>query len=216
MQNDATVILLHGLGRDHRIMLPMEHALIAAGFNTYNLSYPSRKHAINYLSRYVSDHINDQLIDQPIYFVTHSLGSIILRYIATHQLIKHIDRVVMLGPPNHGTAIIDYLRRFSALRHYWGPAALELASDETGIYHTLPEPIQFDCGIIAGNRTIDPWFSWSILKGMDDGKVTVESTKLKGMRDHIIIPCAHVQLPKNKIVIAQALYFLRNNQFLHQ
>ena len=213
---NKTVVLLHGLGRDRHIMIPMENALIAEGFNTYNLSYPSRKYPIDYLSQYVADHINNRLPDQPLYFVTHSLGSIILRYINAHQLIKHIDRVVMLGPPNHGTPIINYLRRFATLRHYWGPAALELASDEQGIYHHLLEPIPFDCGIIAGNHTFDPWFSWTLLKGMDDGKVTVESTKLKGMRDHIIIPCAHLYLPKNKIAIAQTIHFLKDNQFVHQ
>lgn len=216
MKNDRpAVILLHGLGRDRDIMFPMENALIAEGFSTYNLSYPSKKHSIDYLSHYIADHINNRWIDQPLHFVTHSLGSIILRYIDAHQLIKQLARVVMLGPPNHGTAIINYLRRFAILRHYWGPAALELASDETGIYHRLPEPIQFDCGIIAGNRTLDPWFSWSILEGMDDGKVTVDSTQLEGMRDHIIIPCSHVYLPKDKAVIAQTVYFLKNNHFAH-
>lgn len=211
--NSPIVILLHGLGRDNRIMIPMEKALLAVGFATYNLSYPSQKYAIETLSNQIAHHINTLFPNRVIYFVTHSLGSIILRYIKAYELVKLIDRVVMLGPPNHGTPIIDYLRRITWFRQHWGPAALELATDTKGIYHRLPEPIHFDCGIIAGKRTFDPWFSWSILKGPDDGKVTVDSTYLKGMRDHILIPCSHAQLPCNLLAIKQTIYFLKENQF---
>ena len=215
LNNTPIVILLHGLGRDRHIMDPMEKALIAAGFDTHNMSYPSRKYAIETLAHQIADRINEKFSDRVCYFVTHSLGSLILRYIAAHQLVAHIDRVVMLGPPNHGTAIIDLMRRSAWFRHYWGPAALELATDGKGIYHSLPEPIDFDCGIIAGNRTLDPWFSWTILKGPDDGKVTVVSTKLKGMKDHIVIPGSHLYLPRNKSVIRQTICFLKENRFEH-
>ena len=216
LNNTPIVILLHGLGRDRHIMDPMEKALLTAGFDTLNLSYPSRDYPIAELAQHIADRINAKFNNRVCYFVTHSLGSLILRYIAAHQLVSHLDRAVMLGPPNHGTAIIDLMRRSSWFCHYWGPAALELATDGKGIYHSLPEPIDFDCGVIAGNRTLDPWFSWTILTGPDDGKVSVASTKLTGMRDHIVIPCSHLYLPRNKVAIKQTIYFLQQNHFLHE
>lgn len=209
------VILLHGLGRDANIMQPTEAALTQAGFEVYNLNYPSTEHPISQLAAQVSNDIIQHYPDRPLYFVTHSLGCIILRYIHQHQLLTHIERAVMLAPPNRGTPVIDKLRHFKWFRKTWGPAALELATDENGIHHTLDQPVRFECGVIAGNKTVDPWFSWTILDGnnADDGKVNVADTHLKGMRDHIVIPVAHPHLPQDPVVIDETIHFLKHGNF---
>jgi len=50
--------------------------------------------------------------------------------------------------------------------------------------------VEFDLGVIAGNRSINPLLSL-LLPGEDDGKVTVERTKIEGMNDFRIVPCSH-------------------------
>ena len=72
--------------------------------------------------------------------------------------------------------------------------------------------VDYGLGIIVGNRTIDPISSYLIGKP-NDGKVSIESTKLEGMRDHIVIPAAHAFLPQNRMVREQALHFLDKGYF---
>lgn len=208
MPNQIIVVLLHGLGKTPAIMSHLEKALIEAGFEVCNLGYPSQSAPIAELAKDIAIRLKTKFPTHHFYFVAHSLGSIIVRYIAMHELLPHIDRVVMLGPPNHGTPVINLLRRFKWCREHWGPAAIELSTDHLGICHQLTEPLTFDCTVIAGNRTIDPWFSWTILKGEDDGKVTVTSTRVAGMKAHIVVATHHAYLPKHPEVITKTIDIL--------
>ena len=47
-----------------------------------------------------------------------------------------------------------------------------------------------------------------ITLGDDDGKVSIENTKLEGMRDFIAVPVSHPLLMKDEEVIRQTLQFL--------
>ncbi|WP_057831350.1 hypothetical protein [Colwellia sp. TT2012] len=53
----------------------------------------------------------------------------------------------------------------------------------------------------------------TMLPNPDDGKVSVENTKLDGMRDHISLPVTHPFMMKNNKVIKQVLYYLNHGQF---
>ena len=58
-----------------------------------------------------------------------------------------------------------------------------------------------------------PLYFSKILPNEDDGMVTVESTKLEGMKEHIILKLKHNQLVSDKKSIRQVIYFLRNGYF---
>lgn len=209
-----TVVLLHGLARSSDSMQKMQNALEEAGFKTCNIEYPSTKHRIETLA---SEHILPKIIacvgtlEFPIDFVTHSLGGILVRFMAEHALIPRIGRVVMLSPPNHGSEVVDKLGNTWLFEYVNGPAGRELGTDSTSVPLQLG-PADFEVGIITGSRSSNPILS-SVIKGTDDGKVSIENAKLEGMKDFVVLPVSHSLIMKNEAAIEQVIYFLKIGVF---
>ena len=210
------VILLHGLCRTSRSMVKMERALTDAGYKVRNVDYPSRTASVQKLA---DDAIGKTVGDcqrdgaTKIHFVTHSLGGILVRsYLARHE-IPSLGRVVMLAPPNQGSEVVDKLGWLFLFKWINGPAGNELGTGSNSTPNKLG-PANFPAGIIAGDRSIN-WINSLLIPGRDDGKVSVERTKLAGMSDHIVIHATHPFIMQNREVIRQTIQFLRTGGFDH-
>lgn len=208
------VILLHGLARTAASMRPLEQALNASGYVVLNIDYPSRARAIEPLSEEV---VSAALADERlrgcarVHFVTHSLGGILVRqYLARHRE-PRLGRVVMLGPPNRGSEVVDRLRGWWVFRQLNGPAAQQLGTDSQSVPNQLPA-VTFELGVIAGDRSINGINSL-IIPGPDDGKVSIENTKVAGMKDHLVLHLTHPLMMRNRQVIAAVLAFLQTGRF---
>jgi triacylglycerol lipase len=146
-------------------------------------------------------------------FVTHSLGGILVRsYLARHT-IPLLGRVVMLAPPNQGSEIVDRLGSFFLFKWINGPAGNELGTDKNSTPNKLGAA-NFPLGIIAGDRSIN-WINSLLIPGRDDGKVSVERTRLAGMSDFIVIHATHPLIMCHPEAIRQTLQFLRTGNFDH-
>ncbi|PPE73843.1 alpha/beta hydrolase [Solimonas fluminis] len=208
------VVLLHGLARSAASMEPMAQALRREGYQVCNIDYPSRAHDVTELAH---DHVAPQVARcfpgevRPIHYVTHSMGGILVRQLAATGEAGRIGRVVMLGPPNQGSEIVDRAAGWPLFRHYGGPAGGELGTGEGSAGRRLG-PAPFELGVIAGDR------SWNVLlslviPGPDDGKVAVTRTRLDGMQDFLLLPTSHPFMMRQPEALRQTLHFLRQGRF---
>lgn len=213
---DDYVILLHGLARTNRSMAKLKEILSKHGYQVINMDYPSTKHPIEFLAEEFLGKVIEQWSNMPrskIHFVTHSLGGIIVRYYLKHHQLSNLGRVVMLSPPNQGSEAVDYMKDTLIFKKINGPAGQQLGTDQNSIPLRLGA-VDFELGVITGNRTIDPIFSM-IIPGPDDGKVSVERAKVAGMADFLVMPLSHTFIMQKEEVIEQVIHFLEHGSFRH-
>lgn len=208
-------VLLHGLARLSGSMTQLGTALNAAGWHTANVGYPSRYHTIAALAPVVVKQgvsacrsVGATRIDA----VTHSLGGILMRHYLKDQAIDGFARLVMLGPPNHGSEVVDGLRGVPGFAALNGPAGLELGTETSSVPNTLGA-IDVDTAVIAGTASINLLLS-NFLPNPDDGKVSVASTRLDGMCAIMTIDVSHPFLMKNDAVIEQVVSYLLHGVFI--
>jgi pimeloyl-ACP methyl ester carboxylesterase len=207
-----SVILLHGLIRSDRSMQKLENALREQGYAVYNVSYESRSKGIEALAEEaIAPALAEVSPRHELHFVTHSLGGILVRQYLENHDIDNLGRVVMLGPPNKGSEVVDRLKDFPGFRFVHGDAGLELGTGATSLPNRLGQA-NFDLGVIAGTRSINLFLSLMI-PGANDGKVSVESTRLEGMRDHLEMEVTHPFMMRNDRVIEQVIHYLKTGRF---
>jgi pimeloyl-ACP methyl ester carboxylesterase len=211
------VILLHGLSRTSASMKAMQQALTTAGYAVSNIDYPSRTDSVENLAESALGPVLAACRRQgaaKIHFVTHSLGGILVRsYFSRQAAAGDIGNVVMLGPPNQGSEVVDRIGDWPVFSAINGPAGRELGTAPTSTPNQLG-PTRLHVGVIAGTRSIN-WINSLMIPGPDDGKVSVERTKLAGMSDHLVVAASHPFLMTNRVVIRQTLVFLRSGRFEH-
>ena len=214
MANDL-VVLLHGIMRSKTDMVPLTRFLKKSGYDTLNILYPARKKSLEDLTEFVHEKIitsPDYTPDKTLHFVTHSLGGLLARYYIATRKPQNLGKVVMLGTPNTGSELADVLgtHKLSAklFHRFYGPAGAQLATT-----YTHPETdINYPIGVIAGTLSINPLAAF-ILPKPHDGMVSVERTKINGMKDHIMLPTTHAFMMFNPKVMKQVEYFLKNEKF---
>ena len=208
------VVVLHGLARTSGAMKPVARALDAAGHQVVNVDYPSRDKPVEQLAPLAVKELGYDRCEPTdrIHFVTHSMGGILVRYYLQNNPLPALGRVVMLAPPNQGSQVVDRLSGVPGFKLMNGPAGLQLGTDAGSIPARL-RPVDFELGVIAGNKSVNLILS-RFLPNPDDGKVSVENTKVEGMDDFIELPVTHTFMMRSRVVIKQVLHFIETGQFL--
>jgi pimeloyl-ACP methyl ester carboxylesterase len=197
-------------------MRPIEEALRKDGYRVVNFGYRSRSETIGDIADSLAGRIQGLMEEEPvagISFVTHSMGSIVVRYCLAHYREIPVKRFIMIAPPNRGSVMASYLKRWLPYRLIFGRAVEELARTSDSLVSRLPEP-RGQFGVIAGGTGASTGIN-PFIPGDDDGTVSVEETRLSGMSDFIQVRGQHSTLLFQRRVMANVLSFLQDGRFLH-
>ncbi len=205
------IVLLHGIMRTSWSMQRLGNFLEREGYAVLNIRYPSTKYSIEKIIDIIHPQILEFSKNGKLHFIGHSMGGLIIRaYINKYK--PNVGKVVMLGTPNKGSEVADFLKNFFLYKVFYGAAGQQLITNQENFKKIFGE-INFELGVIAGNNPIN-FIGTMMIKKENDGLVSVESSKVENMRDHITLPCNHTFLPSYKIVWIQVLSFLKNSSFV--
>ncbi len=208
------VVLLHGFNDTHRHMLLFEKRLNSQGYHVLNIDYPSHQLTIERTAQEVAA-ILDQKIDRtrPVHFVTHSMGGVVTRCLLERHPQPNLGRVVMMSPPHHGSEWADLASKINIPDQLRSKPLKEIRTSPDSFVHQLGE-IDYELGIIGANRHFGTLTS-PVFSGENDGVVSIDSMKVNGMKDFIVLRKLHVTMVFSPKVIKQTTHFLQHGQFDH-
>lgn len=194
------VVLLPGIAMPWLTMKVLENRLEDDGYTVWNRPIRTTDRSVAAAALQIDGAVAECRAQAatPIHFVTHSMGALILRAYFQDRATESFGRAVMMGPPNHGSAVAERFSQHLWYRLFYGPAGQEMRTTADSTANRLG-PIDLDVGVIAGLR---------------DTKVSLASTRLDEMTDHVIVDTNHTALPYSPEVYAHVLSFLRSGHFV--
>ena len=210
-ESKENVVLVHGFARSASAMWKLKDYLAEAGYNVITIDYSSFNTSIEDVKKEVYSQINNCCAQSTskIHFVGHSFGGLLIRSYLGENRVKNLGNVINMGSPNKGTVVVVYLKDNWIFKKF-GNVAKVMSSNGSKFLSSLKKP-DYNLGVIAGMAN-NPKHE-HILKGLDDGLVTIDSTKVDGMKDFIVIETSHTSMRYSKAVADQAIYFLRHSKF---
>jgi len=184
------VMLIHGITPVVNPFEKIETALKKAGYDTVAISYPSTLASIKEHASSISKLISRLEGTERIHFVCHSMGCLVLRYLLSKTekqvITQRIGRIVMIAPPNQGSALARMLKDLKPFQLIYGNAGQDLTPIRAqNIPHLSQRFI-----IIAGGKGDGKGYN-PLIKGDDDGTVGVKETFLLGAAKTTILPKLH-------------------------
>ena len=204
--HDHTVILLHGMGRGRASLWLLDTRLQRAGYETLNFAYAVHSYPIEEIAAHLCAFIAENVETRTYHLIAHSLGNLIIRSGFAVGYPEGLGRIVMLAPPNRPTELARALRDNPIYKWFTSESGLQTTSDE--FYENLPVP-DVEFGVIAGKRG-----QAVLLQEPNDGVITVESTKLKGMTDWVVVPHAHTFIMNSRDVARLCISFIETGAFV--
>ena len=206
-----TVVLIHGYGRSDTAMWRLAQKIESVGYHVQRVDYSSLTQDIDGIKAEVFGQIDECCADrsQKVHFVGHSMGGLLVRSYLGERTVENLGNVVIMGSPNKGTPVVD---RYES--SWWfafgGPAVKSLSANGSAFLDSL-QPPYYNLGVIAGDK--ENASHEHILEGKDDGLVPLESTKVTGMKDFIVLNTSHSMMRYDDEVAAQTINFLKHASF---
>jgi pimeloyl-ACP methyl ester carboxylesterase len=206
-EHDHLVLLIHGLGRHAGIMDKPKHALREAGFAAHSLNYATLFEGVDEHATHFTELLENLKGIKRVSFVTHSLGGLVAREIlsrATKWGDVTADRLVMMGTPNQGAEIAEFLNRMKTFKFITGQSGQDVRPTQK--LANLPEPT-IPTLVIAGGTGTNIGFN-PLLKGDNDGIVTLNETRLTTNHQFKRVKVIHTTIMDHPQSIKAMLEFL--------
>ncbi|MDD4097129.1 MAG: alpha/beta fold hydrolase [Lentisphaeria bacterium] len=202
------IVLMHGLGNRAHNMSRMAKKFAAAGYDVRNYDYPTfAEHISTHGRRFLSAFRAELAATAPgtgIYFLTHSLGGIVLRVALaemTPDECGRIKSIVMMAPPNRGSYWPDVLVAAIPAAGRLSKTLGDLRTGHDSPVNRIPPP--------AGQVQI------GIVRAKMDLKVAAHQTELKDLPGCPVatVSGGHWQLPLSDEAFQTAETFFRTGAF---
>ena len=204
------VVFIHGLWMLGIDMTLLRHRTRQCGFKVHQFSYSTVRNTPAESATQLQAYIQQFSPAQPLHFVAHSLGGLIVRHLFHLYPQQRYGKVLTLGTPHKGSAVAENLVQFA-----WGRFILG-KSVQQGLLGGAPEwRANNPLGVIAGAGRMGLGRLLTRFSGENDGTVAVSETLLNGATEHTIVPCSHMGLIYNKVVAEQVCVFLKLGHFSH-
>jgi pimeloyl-ACP methyl ester carboxylesterase len=206
------VLMIHGVARSTGTFSKMREALSEAGYDAAPIGYASTRRSLEEHAEGLEVLLNRLEGTETVSFVTHSMGGLVLRHLLARdgdwkRRVK-VGRIVMIAPPNQGSAIARWLADFPPYTAIYGKSGQQLTPAAASAVPALDLPF----GIIAGGRKDGEGFN-PFLAGDDDGTLAVTETQLAGASGFLIVPAIHGRISNHPETIRATLNFLKFGRF---
>jgi pimeloyl-ACP methyl ester carboxylesterase len=225
------VVVLHGLVRSRSSMDSLCQYLHDKGrYAVFNVEYPSTQYDIGRHAQALHHVVNHLDGIEEINFVGHSLGNIVVRHYlgdlvrqdpmkqsadeaaADRRARTRFGRFVMLAAPNQSSELASKFADNIVFKGIAGDAGQQLGREWPQLVKRLATP-DFPFGVVAGGKGNGKGYN-PLLQGDNDGVISVETAKLAGAADFVLVPSLHSFIMDNAKVQEYTLRFLQHGYFI--
>jgi pimeloyl-ACP methyl ester carboxylesterase len=208
MPDSETVVLVHGLWMKGPEMVLLRRRLQRAGYRVYQFSYRSVARDLGENARCLNAFLR-RVEGETVHLVAHSLGGLVVRRLFHDFPVQRPGRIVTLGSPHSGSYVADRMAVSGFFRHLLGRSLSALTGE------LYPWQGQRELGSIAGILSFGVGMLLRKMPSPNDGTVTVVSTCLPNMSDHVALKASHMGLLFSRKVSEQVIAFLSRGSFDH-
>jgi len=180
------VVVVHGLWMGAWQMSTLKAALVRGGHRSYRYHYASALSSYSRNQDGLARLVNER-VGAPCDFVAHSLGGLLVLDLLQQKPELCAGRVVCLGTPINGSAVIARLQStpLRTVVGYAGAALLRGAQAPAS---------HIKVSMLAGTRSLGGGKLLARLDGPNDGSVCLSETQAPWLAHHDQLPLTHTQL----------------------